>query len=217
MINYLFCLFLCFLFLPFSVRAQGVEIDPALIEEVSANLSERLPQVKLTPDSPLYFVKGFQETVALAMKRRVEEEVNYRRQIAESRLAEALKMIEKNRLDLAGKLLNSFQDQMEMIQAELSSGTLAEETLKLEENRLSEVWVKYKATLQQMPLEETKPAVETTSSSVLVKESEQENLGESDESRLPSFLKVLGVSRVSSSDDFQLPFRSPISLRKGGQ
>lgn len=204
MLRIIFAFVCCSLLFASSAWAQNAEIDPARLEEVAGNLTERLPKVTITPDLPYYFVKQWQEKIALATKRKVEEEVNYRRQLAEARLAEAVKMIEKNRLDLAATLFNSYQDQVTVIKTKLADAGIAEEARKIQETRLEETGLDYQAALKKLPPEAQEDASEsagTTSAETAPSESS-------------IWQKVLGVSKVTSEDEYKLPFASPIPLNR---
>jgi len=66
----------------------------------------------LTPDSPFYFLKTWREQIQLFFTFNVEQKAKQYLHLAEVRLAEYQKMIEKGKTEIAEKTLNKYEDQL---------------------------------------------------------------------------------------------------------
>jgi len=70
----------------------------------------------LTPDSPFYFLKQWVEEIQLMFTFKAENKIELLNRFAEKRIAEAQKMIEKGKTDLAEKCLNRYEKHLNKTQ-----------------------------------------------------------------------------------------------------
>jgi len=70
----------------------------------------------ITPDSPFYFLKEWIEEIQVMFTFRAENKVELLNRFAEKRLAEAQKMIEKGKTDLAEKCLSRYEKHLNKTQ-----------------------------------------------------------------------------------------------------
>lgn len=101
------------------LSADEFELKEEEIEEMEKHFKEKLPKVSLTPDMPLYFLKSWGEEIRIALTRSAQKKIELRINYAQERLAEAYKVIEKEKLSVADKLLKKYEKEMEKIKAEL--------------------------------------------------------------------------------------------------
>ncbi|MFZ5815466.1 MAG: DUF5667 domain-containing protein, partial [Bacillota bacterium] len=90
---------------------------PAVVETgatatVESTTAAELPEVTLTPDQLFYFLKLWVEQVRLAVTRDAAERALLLEQQAQTRLAEALKMVEAGKADLAQQAMLEAQAKM---------------------------------------------------------------------------------------------------------
>lgn len=78
----------------------------ALAKEIS------LPEPGLTPDSPFYFVKSIKESIQTFFTFGAKNKAKQYLHLAEVRLAEYQKMIDKSKEEIAEKILNKYQDHL---------------------------------------------------------------------------------------------------------
>lgn len=102
-----------------SLSAQEFELKEEEIEEIGKHFKEKLPKVSLTPDIPFYFLKSWGEEIRIALTRSAQKKIELRINYAQERLAEAYKVIEKEKLSVADKLLKKYEEEMEKIKAEV--------------------------------------------------------------------------------------------------
>ena len=79
----------------------------ALAQEVE------LPSPGLTPDSPFYFLKSWEEKIQLFFTFGAENKAKQYLHLSEVRLAEYKKMIEKGKTEIAEKTLDKYQKQLD--------------------------------------------------------------------------------------------------------
>lgn len=71
-----------------------------------------LPEAGITPDSPFYFIKSWKEQIQLFLTFNTEQKAKQYLHLAEVRLAEYQKMVEKGKTKIAEKTLNKYQNQL---------------------------------------------------------------------------------------------------------
>lgn len=92
---------------PFQLEILGTEEATSSSEEVvpvETLDSSELPQVRLTPLSPFYFLKTLWENVCWFIRRSPEERASLALELAEKRLGEALQISEKKKFSLIERL-----------------------------------------------------------------------------------------------------------------
>ncbi len=82
----------------------------------TAMAQDELVEPGITPDSPFYFLKQWVEEIQLMCTFRAENKIEFLNRFAEKRLAEAQKMIEKGKMDLAEKCLNRYEKHLNKTQ-----------------------------------------------------------------------------------------------------
>lgn len=75
--------------------------------------SSTLPDPGTLPDSPLYFLKGWKENIQLFFTFNAEKKAEQYLHLAEVRLAEYEKMLEKGKEDIAERTLEKYENQLE--------------------------------------------------------------------------------------------------------
>src|SRR3989344_5057371 len=78
---------------------------------VLANAAE-LPNPGTTPDSPLYFLKTWKESIQTFFTFGLENKAKQYLHLADVRLAEYQKMIDKGKTDIAQKTLDKYERQL---------------------------------------------------------------------------------------------------------
>ena len=172
--------------------------------ETSTDIISSIPEVKLTPDMPLYFLKSWREQLALSVKREINAQVDYRRQLAEARLAEAIVMVSRKREDLAIRLLSAYSDQVKVIDGKLGSSGLSADTVEEQKVKLKESQKTYQEVVQSLSSAKTSKLVE-------VAEPPRKEVRE--ETSRFDFIRVLGVSTIRSSE-YEPPFLTPVPLNR---
>ena len=172
--------------------------------ETSTDIISSIPEVKLTPDMPFYFLKMWREQAVLGVKREINAQVDYRRQLAEARLAEAVVMVNKQRSDLAIRLLGAYSDQVKVIDGKLGSSGLSADTVEEQKVKLKESQTTYQEVVQSLSSAKTSKLVE-------VAEPPRKEVRE--ETSRFDFIRVLGVSTIRSSE-YEPPFLTPVPLNR---
>ena len=93
--KYLIILLLVFFILPGVISAQT-----------------SLPDASLLPDSSFYFLKSWKESIQLFFTFNAENKAKQYLHLAEVRLAEYQKMLEKGKIDIAEKTLSKYENQL---------------------------------------------------------------------------------------------------------
>ncbi len=81
-------------------------LTPVLAKDFS------LPDISLTPDNPFYFLKSWKESIQTFFTFGLENKAKQYLHLAGVRLAEYQKMMEIGKIEIAGKTLNKYQDQL---------------------------------------------------------------------------------------------------------
>ena len=92
----------------FLLVATAVLISGASVLAQDSNL----PSVSLTPDSPFYIFKTLKENIQIFFTFNAEQKARQYLHLADVRLAEYQKMLEKGKTDLAQKTLDKYQKQL---------------------------------------------------------------------------------------------------------
>jgi len=95
-------------FRPVSVILMVSLFAPVLVFGASTSTID----ANLTPDSPFYFLKTWREQIQLFFTFNVEQKAKQYLHLAEVRLAEYQKMIEKGKQEIAEKTLSKYEDQL---------------------------------------------------------------------------------------------------------
>ena len=77
-----------------------------------ATATSSLPNVIITPDSPFYFIKSWEESIQTFFTFGAENKAKQYFHLAEVRFAEYQKMIEKGKTEIAQKTLDKYQSQL---------------------------------------------------------------------------------------------------------
>lgn len=111
------------------------------------------------PDSPLYPLKGLLEGARGVLAFSPSDKFTYHLDLARTRLSEADAMIARHRLDLAGRALNAFDDQVAAASAVVQAETRTDPTVATDmENRLRRSVATQDAHLQDLQGQVQNPA-----------------------------------------------------------
>ncbi|PIS42241.1 MAG: hypothetical protein COT24_04205 [Candidatus Kerfeldbacteria bacterium CG08_land_8_20_14_0_20_40_16] len=101
---------------PANVNSQETEEEK---EVTTINININLPDVKLLPSSPLYFLKKTWETVKGWFIFNTENKIKYGLDLANQRLEETEKLILNKKTDLVDESLNRFNEQMAKVNSNI--------------------------------------------------------------------------------------------------
>ena len=93
-------------------------------------INNNLPSSGLTPDSPLYFLKTWQEKIKLIFTFGEENKTKEYLRLSGVRLAEYQKMIEKGKTEIAQKPLDKYESQLKKLE-EIYNKSLGENNIKI--------------------------------------------------------------------------------------
>jgi len=99
-----------------NVNSQETEEEK---EVTTINININLPDVKLLPSSPLYFLKKTWETVKGWFIFNTENKIKYGLDLANQRLEETEKLILNKKTDLVDESLNRFNEQMAKVNSNI--------------------------------------------------------------------------------------------------
>jgi len=99
-----------------NVNSQETEEEK---EGTTINININLPDVKLLPSSPLYFLKKTWETVKGWFIFNTENKIKYGLDLANQRLEETEKLILNKKTDLVDESLNRFNEQMAKVNSNI--------------------------------------------------------------------------------------------------
>lgn len=118
-----------------TAGAQNENINSAAANVNAQNSDEE--DAGLLPDSPVYFLKQLWEKVRETFTLRSEAKLLYMEKLGEKRAAEAQKMIEKGRLDVAEKMMEKYNQRLEkMKQLIEKKGEKLDQKLDAAESRI---------------------------------------------------------------------------------
>lgn len=111
------------------------------------------------PDSPVYPLKAVLENARGALAFSASDKFSYHLDLARTRLTEADAMIARHRLDLAGRALDGFDDQLTAVSVVVQAERRANPTVAADmENRLRRAIATQDAHLQDLQGQVTNPA-----------------------------------------------------------
>lgn len=91
----------------------GVSLGPALAQNTSSSPTPFATTVSILPDSPFYFLKTWFEGIEEFFTINTAQKADRNLRFAEKRLAEAQKMVEKGKTDLAQKWIDKYNERMD--------------------------------------------------------------------------------------------------------
>ncbi len=103
------------------VSETNVSNQPISLDEVTKILKINLPDVMILPDSPFYQVKTTIEEIQLFFASTDEQKLQLLLSFGQKRLAEALKLQDKNKPELAKQTLDTFDKTLKQAQEILST------------------------------------------------------------------------------------------------
>ncbi len=129
-----------------KVFAQNEETTP------SAGVLE-LPNVRILPDNPLYFLKTIKEKVQLLVTRNTSAQANLLLDFSQKRLAEALKVAEKGKVHISEKLFEAFGQDIKTAQEKIAAAKASGERTYELLVKLQETVVYQKEVIEELQIE----------------------------------------------------------------
>jgi len=104
------------------VIGLGLSLTPALAQEENELETPEPVNVRVFPDSPLYFLKNLAEKIQETFTFKDEAKLALMERLGEKRAIEAQKMIEKGKPELAEKVMNKYNQHLGKIERLIDEG-----------------------------------------------------------------------------------------------
>lgn len=114
-----------------AAATSGVELPAVSPAELLAVSAVELPSAGIAPDSPFYFLKTWKESIQTFFTFGAENKAKQFLHLADVRLAEYLKMMEKGKTEIAEKTLEKYASQLDRaLEKSDEQGAISEKVLK---------------------------------------------------------------------------------------
>lgn len=118
------------------------------IVNVSLSANNDVSNIGLTPDSPFYFLKTWKESIQIFFTFGEENKVKQYLHLAEVRLAEYQKMIEKGKNEIAQKTLEKYEKQLNRAMVKMEDIKSKSKDIKNLSEQINRITAKHTETLQ---------------------------------------------------------------------